>query len=415
MDETAEVPQKEKVVISPELQSSMTEATSAIEADMASPVSEIATPTRQMGMFAELGQLAKDHTVKRLGIMFKDVKAALGVVPFVDRISKWNTARIANNPAFDAIKAKKFDPDSKQLIDSTFSVRQVAQDEITRRERTAVSAVNKAAYASEEAHRADKAMLEAKDTMLKAHNKLEKARDKMKHVKPKSEQFAAAQDEYKKSVQTLRIAQEKYGSLQKTALDRLASMPEPKDIKRFSKEWFASKKGEALKRLTHTHSDEEFLQKYKRVEEKFREERVRNKKFTYNESDILRSVANGDIPAVGGWEKAGRFAKQSVKLHILQSLGPIIDPIPDVPPLVATASHIAETFGGQWYAGLVPPVWQLLHNKYAEFRLGFNTSKKAMEIVNRHWNQRVDRLLEKKIEKSAGIFLKPAETQGDAV
>ena len=77
MDPTSEIPEGEKVVVTPELASRMGEATNAIEQNIVEPGADIAAATGQMSMMAELGKLWKDTTVKRLGILFKDAKVAL--------------------------------------------------------------------------------------------------------------------------------------------------------------------------------------------------------------------------------------------------------------------------------------------------------------------------------------------------
>ncbi len=124
-----------------------------------------------------------------------------------------------------------------------------------------------------------------------------------------------------------------------------------------------------------------------------------------SDKELLRAAANGEAPARNFREKVGRGAKIAGKHMILESLGPIINPIPDVPGVVALASYGAEVFGQQWWAGLIPPVWQYMHNRYEDMQTSMSAGRKAREIIMRHWNQRIDRLEEKRIEKAAGVFL----------
>lgn len=402
MDPNAEIPGKEHVVVPPELKTRMEEATASIEANMHDPVAEIVQPTQQMGMFAELAKNMKDYQVKRLGIMFKDAKAALGIIPFADKISRLNTARIAAKPIEGARLATTMSPDGVMGV-SKKTVVEVAQDEIQRREATAVSAVNRAVNAQGEYYKADKAMREAEQVRNKATEKLSRATETGKGVEKATKRYQEANNAFQKAADSYSKARTAYPPMETAAADRLRGIPVPEPEK-WTKEWASKKVSGAANRLAHIHTDEEFAQKFAQRQA----EGIRHG-VTHTDEELIRMVANGESPVYtkGQWLKRG--AKR-YGLHMLwHNLGPIINPVPDVPHLVTTVSYATEIFGGQWYAGLVPPVWQFLHDRYSDFKLSYDTSKKSYEIVKRHWNQRVDRMLEKKIEKSAGVFLKPTE------
>lgn len=400
MDEQGEIPQKEQVVIPPELQAQMEQSMQNIESGMGEPAVEIANGTQQMGMFSELWKLWKDANVKRLGIMFKDAKVALGILPFVDRVSKWNTARIASKPI-------------EGLSDEAIARVDAAKTELAATKTTTVYAVEKASQEQVPMLKAQSSMEEAGSELAKARRNLQHAQKKYKgvpdgiHTDSKvmkaAERFAKAEKDFQEKTSVYGDVRKGYLSTHQEAMDKLSRVSEPVPPKNFG-EKVSRKTSEAAKKYFNIHTDEAFRVKAEQVRKQY----AKSGKIL-SEEQLLHIVANGEAPALTGWEKTKRGGKIMGLNFILTNLGPIINPIPDVPPLVADVSHAMEAFGGKWYAGLVPPVWQYLHNRYEDMSLGFNSSRQAMEIINRHWNQRIDRLEEKKIEKAAGVFLPKRE------
>lgn len=382
MDEQGEIPQKEQVVIPPELQAQMEQSMQNIESGMGEPAVEIANGTQQMGMFSELWKLWKDANVKRLGIMFKDAKVALGILPFVDRVSKWNTARIASKPI-------------EGLSKEALQARKIAQRELNTRNASVVGKVESAMQAEGAAIRSEKILGKAEIEMDRAATQYEKAMGKGKKIEKAADRLHKAESAYT----TSESAQVAAIHVQTKAQEQAVKILEKTSKEPFANESWISKQA---RKIAHIHTDSEFASEFKRLKEKTAGR-------GFSDADIVRMVANGESPVFTKREKFGRGTKKLGIHMILTNLGPIINPIPDVPHLVANASYAIEAFGGQWYAGLIPPVWQYLHNRYEDMALGFHTSKQAMEIVNRHWNQRIDRLEEKKIEKAAGVFLPKKE------
>ena len=380
MDEQSEIPQKEQTVIAPELGATIKDATTAIETEMRDPAAQIAQPTEQLSMFAELGRLGKETTLHRLSILFKDAKVALGIVPFINKVSEWNTARIAAQPvnAAEALVGK-----SPQLA---------AQAEIAAKEATTVSAVEKAAKAEVPLAQDMKAEVKAQTEYASSIEKYNKAVKRGTGVDKAREQMQAKETAYFTAAEKQAATREQYTPYRNKALDALNNRPDPT-----KKEGWASR---TVRKAANIHTDTEFKEKYLKNKSEYAKHNV-----PVTEAELIRITANGEAPVFTKGDKFKRGAKL-VGIHLLwENLGPIINPIPDVPPLVSTASYVLEGFGGQWWAGLVPPVWQYLHNRVEDFTMSYETSKKAIEIVKRHWNQRVDHLEEKKVEKAAGVFL----------
>ncbi|HLD25087.1 MAG TPA: hypothetical protein VJB96_04195 [Patescibacteria group bacterium] len=412
MDPITEVPQKEHVVVHPELGAKMGEVTQRIEQHMAEPGADIAAVTGQMSMMAELGQLGKEVMVKRLGILFKDAKVALGVIPFVGKIGEWNTARIAGKTV-DAIK----DPKGAAAVTA-------ANQELARKEESFVGKVNTAVNAETEYRRLSSAHSAAEKALTEAQEKLNvMSASDQKQWQRASDRLQEAQTHFQEIHAKFVPAEAKFTATQSAAMEKLGSLDDiPGKPKFMSKEWFEGAPGEAARKLTHSHSDNDFRRKYKNAEEHFKKHQERmqkkNKTFTYTQADILRVVANGDVPAFSGREKAKRVVKIMGVNFVLSNIGPIIDPIPDVPPLVAMGSWGVEAFAGQWWAGLIPPVWQYFHNRYAEFKLSFESSKKSLEIVKRHWDQKFNKAKEPQVARAAEVFMpeqKPVGAMAGAV
>lgn len=396
MDEHGEMPNKEQVVISPELQDRIGEATRAIEAEQQDPTLSVATGTEQMSMFSELGKLAKDTTVHKLGILFKDVKAVFGILPNIGKISEWNTARIAAKPIEGAAKATAITAEGN-IVTLDKTVVEVARGEVAAREASTIGRVDAAMQAELRVSKADKELSNAHNAVDSAAKKYEKAMGSGKGVDKATENLQRAEAAYMEAEKKQLAAQEAYEGARNRAVDKL-QQPVSADT---GKESWLSRKTRTLARIK---TDPELKAKYDAVKAKFEKNGVQ-----YTEDTLLRIVANGEAPAFTAGEKAGRFAKH-VGLHMLmEQIGPIINPTPDVPGLVTIASFGAEVIGQQWWAALVPPVWQYLHNRYEDVKLSYDTSTKAAEIIKRHWNARVDRLEEKQIEKAAGVFLPKKE------
>ena len=397
MDEHGEVFNKEQVVVSPELQDRIGEATRAIEMEQQDPALAVATGTEQMSMFSELGKLAKDTTVHKLGILFKDVKAVFGILPNIGKISEWNTARIAKIP--NAAKATTMTAEGVIGV-SDKTVQEVAIADVAKREASAVGMVDAAMRTELAATKAEKEYANAKSGFDSAVKRHENAIASGKGVDRASENLRKAEAKFFKAEEQQHATQQAYENARKQAIGKLneptATAPEGAKA-----ESWLSKKTRTLARIK---KDPELKAKYDAVKAKFQKNGVQ-----YTEDTLLRIVANGEAPAFTAGEKAGRFAKHMGLHMIMEQIGPIINPTPDVPGLVTLASFGAEVIGQQWWAALVPPVWQYLHNRYEDTKLSFETSTKAAEIIRRHWNARVDRLEEKQIEKAAGVFLPKKE------
>jgi len=389
MDEKGEVPGKEQVVIPPDLKDRMGEATRAIESDAIDPASGVAAGTEQVGMFQELGQLWKDTAVKRLGIMFKDVKAVVGILPFVNKISELNSARIAGIPAKKLAAGLSISPKEQAAADIENAV-------IAKRHESALHAVESAARYQKPVADADAAMMRAEDEWHRARVSLARAQEKGKGVDQArirlDQKFAAYQD----SVKGLRAVKETYQPLENTALQRLGGVHVPE--KGEPHESWASKK---IRSVMEIKNDVDVKQKFLKVKADY-------KKATGQElSDTiaLRMAANGEAPAFGTSDKLKKGAKMVARNMLLEHLGPIINPVPDVPGFITMPSYLLEAFGGQWWAGLIPPVWQYAHNRFEDAKLSYESSKKASEIIKRHWNARFAKLEDKQTQKAADMFL----------
>lgn len=348
MDEVGELPLKEQTVVPPELASRMGEATVSLEADMQKPETQVAKGTEQMSMLAEFGQLAKDVGVKRLGLLWKDVKVAFGILPFVNKISEVIT------PASEATLMMKVDKS-----------------------------------------------LEADLAASKAEHKSGKATKKLQDKQKGTFRSRFTFQDKATLVEKARVAQEKFTSaqtLQKETLDKATTaMKQAMESPPGAPEGRVSR---MVRGAARAQNDQDYRRRYKDWEKDHPD---------LSPAQLLRAAANGEAPPRNKKEKFVRGAKTVGLNLVLEQLGPIINPVPDVPGLVTLGSYGAEVFGGQWWAGLVPPVWQYLHNRYEDMAISMETFHRATDIVKRHWNARTDKLLEAKIEKSANVFLPKKE------
>lgn len=325
-----------RMAVSPELGQRLGDAKAAVEANRALIGADVATNTEQMSLLASLGGLSKDILKKRMGIAFKDVKAALAIIPFVPLAS-------------EAIAVAKGGAKLESLA----------------------SKVNKAAYA-------ESTVIKAQKTATKAErwagwfSKSEKARQKADAAKA-----------------ALGIATQEAGSATRVAKAGLEQ---------------GLKKGVAAegkmsqfvrKHIVHDMRDTDYILNYEKA--------VKSGKALTDAEKIL-STARGEVTATTFGEKAGRRLKVAGKHTLLHSLGPIIDPTPDVPSVVVFGSFGAELFGQVW-AGLIPPAWQYLHNRYEEAKVGFEGAKKAKDIITTHFSRKIDKLKEPQVAKAAEAFM----------
>lgn len=345
MDEHGEFPHKEQTVVSPELNQKMVEATAAVKEGMAEPGADIAGPTQQLGMFAELWQVQKEYGVKKLGIMFKDAKVAFGILPFVNKISEKMSVASGEAPSL---------------------MRQV-----------------------NESLEADISASKAERTLTKAQKKLEAkqkgtflSKFQFRNETTLSQKVSAAESTLhtKKALQA------------ETFLKANEAMQSAKG-KALSPEGFVPKN---IRKLTGVKTGTDYIRNYNDWNSRT--------DLNLKEIDRLRGAANGEAPPRNKKEKFTRGAKFVGTRVVLEHLGPIINPVPDVPGLVTLASYGAELFGGQWWAGLIPPVWQYAHNRYEDFAASFEMSKKATEIVKKHWEKKFGTLKEPQVAKAAEVF-----------
>lgn len=377
MDEQSEIPQKERTVVSPELAERMDQATASIEGELKDPVAQVANATEQMSMFAEFGKLAKDSAMRRLGVMFKDAKAGLGILPFVNKVSE------AITPASGATVT----------LGKTIGGALQAENEMVNAEKT---------YES------------AKGASAKAEKKF---------VNPKlqegTKQFNKLEFEGGKKLGELSVAEfawkEKQALAEKT---RLTATDQILNTPRNTKEKWSSRQA---RKLTGIKTDSDYAIRYDaararateintdRLAQATKKGISAEKVKLLTDIDVMRWTGNGDMPARTWWGEGAKGAKTLGVRMIFENLGPIINPVPDVPGLVTLASYGVEAFGGQWWAGLIPPVWQYLHNRYEDVAIGLDTSKKAMDIVKRHWSAKMNTLEDARIAKAAGVFLPKKE------
>lgn len=334
-DFSPETPES-RISVSPELGQRIGEAKSGIEENRDMPASEIATNTEQMGLLASLGGLYKDMAKKKLGIAFKDVKAALAIVPFVPLASE--AIAVAKGGAkLESIATK----------------------------------VHKAAYAESAAIKAQKTANKA-ERWAKWFRKSEKAQQRLGAAK---DALGIANAEASTATAAAKKALER-GLKQGVPVEGSAS--------RFVR-----------KHIVHDIRDADYVLNYEKA--------IKSGKALTDAEKIL-STATGEVAAKTFGEKAVHKAKTIGKHTLLHSLGPIIDPTPNVPHAVVLGSFGAELFGQVW-AGLIPPVWQYLHNRYEDVKVGWDTAVKAKDIITTHFSQKVDKLKTPEVAKAAEVFV----------
>jgi hypothetical protein len=381
MDPHTEFPSKERVVVTPELATRIDEVARGVEAGMDNPEAEVATAAGQMSMLAELGKLGKETAGKRAAILFKDAKAVLGVLPFINKVSEINSARIAKQPINEA---------SRKLSPTGRSFQEIEQDVIKARENSVLTKVHEAAGAESVTAATSKDVSQRKKDLDRAIANHEKALAKG-NAKGIEKATKALQEKEAAWIQSSTLHQDAMSrrmSTRDVATQALDGIGMPKDP------WKAD-----LIRKAGIHTDAQYKVAYERIKTTYEK---KGKKLS--DGDIFQHIANGETPVFTKTEKFGRGVKK-VGMHILlQNLGPIINPVPDVPEVVTLVSYGAEVFGGQWWAGLVPPLWQFAHNRYEDVKMSYETSQKALEIVKRHWNKKYDTLKDPKVARAAEVF-----------
>lgn len=372
MSEQSEILQKEHVVVPPELAQRMGEATRMVESEMRDPVAEVANATGQMSMMAEFGALAKESLGRRAGLMFKDAKAALGVLPFINKISE------AISPAKATVS-----------LGETISSAVKAENDVLKAERAL--AAKQSSWDSARG-RVDRTMNTEKKTGLDtaASNASNALTEKLQAEKLLQQKQAEFQGKLSQSTeQILATGKNTNEKLTSKAARSLAGIRTDSDyVIRYEK---------ARARASEINAD----RIAKAVKKGIPQEKVQ----LLTDADVIRWTGNGDMPARTWLGERGKGLKK-VGVHLLlENLGPIINPVPDVPGVVTLASYGAEVFGGQWWAGLIPSAWQYLHNRYEDVQISFETTKKAADIIKRHWNKRIDKLEDARVAKAAGVFL----------
>lgn len=388
MDPNTEIPQKEQVVVPKELGVKMAETTKRIEQSMSEVGIDVATTTGQMSLMAELGALAKDTAVQRLGILFKDAKAALGIVPFIGKINEWNITRLAKS--------------EEKMMRAGWNPPETGAPAIARQSAYKDTLGGRVSTMSENEKgitQAAKIKNRAEKTWQKAHARINRAGSNATHDDLVREGTAA------NTLMNAKIALNKAKRIAQGDQRDFMNVLESQSNKMTAdgKEPLSSATGRWVRKSLDIPTEQDYVRRYQIAQK--RAEKLRSQGKHVSDAEIAHWVGNGEMPAVSNWEKAGRVAKGYAGRMFVESLGPIISPIPDVPPLVAQGSWALELFGQQWWAGLVPPVWQYLHNRYAEFKLTMDSSKKAYEIVMRHWEKKMQNIKDPAVAKAADMFL----------
>jgi|GEM_PF-5382176 len=346
-EEQPTLSKNERAVVSPELSDRMNSATRSIEAKMREPGSEASGGVAQMGMMAELALLGKENMTKRLGIMFKDAKVVLSVIPGLSHLSKLRSGATTVE---------------KAVVTAAGTGRTVS-------------------HAQKELNMAKKAWEAAERSATKSVGNAERA--------------AAAAEKYKayrKAMGALTRAEQASAAGVKAAKVELAGVAVNKNEK-----WFAK----MYRRYAGKVTDSDYAVWWKDVQD-----RAKVIKGGMTEAQMMERVATGRMPARNAAEKVGRGAKHFAGHMILHNLGPIIDPSPDVPGPVVLASFGAELFG-QFWAGFIPGIWQYTHNRIADIKLTVETTKKAKDIVFKHWGDKRAKLKDPQVARAAAAFLPP--------
>lgn len=333
-DFSPETPEN-RMSVAPELGSRIGDAKAAVEANRALIGADVTTSTEQMSLLASLGGLYKDIFKKRMGIAFKDAKAALAIIPFVPLAS-------------EAISLAKGGVKLESLA----------------------SKVNKAAYAEGAAVKAQKAATKA-ERWAGWFSKSEKARAKADAAKAA---LGVATQEAGKATQAAKAGLEQ-GLKKGVAAEGKVSQF-------------------VRKHIVHDLRDADYVLNYEKA--------LKSGK-ALTDAEKIMSAARGEVTATTFGEKAAHKLKHAGKHTLLHSLGPIIDPTPDVPHVVVFGSFGAELFGQVW-AGLIPPVWQYLHNRYEETKVSFEGAKKAKDIIISHFSKKIDKLKDPQVAKAAETF-----------
>lgn len=357
MDPTSEIPEGEKTVVTPELGAKMAEATQRIETQMAEPGADIAAATGQMSMMAELWKLGKETGVKRLGVLFKDAKAILGIVPFAPMIGK----------ALGSVSK------TETLVSRVGAVGE-AEKKLMKTEKGLDKTKKKLAGARDAANKADASKLQDRQIALDSA-----ATASMK-----------ARQEHTKTQRRLRVDAASVSADLRIHANALSEETLREKAARLGR-----------KAISVPATEQDMIRRYKINMDQLSKKSPGK---AVSDIDMVRWAGNGDMPALTKGEAFGRRAKFVGKHLLLEQLGPIINPVPDVPGVVTLASYGSELLGFVW-GGLIPPLWQYVHNRYENAKLMVESTQKASEIVKRHWNQKFDKAKEPQVAKAAEAFL----------
>lgn len=339
-DESPEVLQ-DRISVSPELGNKLAEAKANVGEQMKQPEAAVATGTEQMGLLASFGNLYKEMIVKKLGIGFKDVKAVLGIVPFVPLLSK-----------------------------SISGVEKGVQ---------LISTVDKAVMAEAGVAKAQKAVTKA-ERWAKWFKGSEKAKQKFATATSK---LTNAQREASAASKAAKMGLEAGWGTSAAAAARTEGV-----VSRFVR-----------KNLVHDIKATDYVINYEKA--------VQSTK-NLSDTEKILTAARGELPATNFAERVGKRAVTAGKLGILHSLGPIIDPTPDVPGVVVLGSIGAGFVFPP--AEVVAPAWQYLHNRYESVKVSWETAMKAKDIIKTHFDRKIGKLKEPKVEHAAKVFVPASVT-----
>lgn len=349
-----------RMVVPAELGKTLAEAKATIGQEMDSAGSQMTQSTEQLGLLASLGGLYKDMAVKKMGIAFKDVKAALSLIPFVPLASEAIKAVKLSGEAGAASKVLKFGGEMNKVA-------RLGSDGVA-------MAVHEAAYVEGQATKAQKTAKNAERwaTWFKGS---ERAQQKFEKAATNAQRLRQEAD----AATTAAISSLKKGKAGLTAAEKAEGT-----VSRFVR-----------KHIVHDLKASDYVLNY---------EKAVNSGKSLTEAEKVLTAIHGATPAKGLAEKVGKRAGKVVEHGILHSLGPIIDPTPDVPGVVVLGSFGAEMFGQVW-AGLIPPIWQTIHNRYEGAKLSFETSMKAKDIILSHLGKKIDTLKSAQVAKAAEAFV----------
>lgn len=399
--ETGEPPQsirledmEEFKKLAPEQQKQALEIRDRIMGEVQEPITQVAVSTEQMGLFAELGKFYKDTTAKRLGLLWKDVKAVgigtVAALPLVDKayagLSLINKGK-AFKQGYSAVRTGNFAAKGQALRQAEF-------------------VVDKGKFVIEGAKNPT-GFFKAVGAGLRNVSEASRVREATNAAHFAAKNIATATRQAITAEQAAYLHTAHQMGLDKGITGKIATSV---GARRLGKEmWKSTKAGmKQAELLKNTQvgklSTIDKLKVGLKVEGRLAKDVVTDKlrSHMFREGVKHPAVPGILVSSINMAEELGLDQGKKGR-KTLGKVMEFIDPTPDVPNIVSFASFGADLLVPG--VGVVPFLYQFARNRIASMQLYGETAKQGYEIVKKHWNKKFSKLKEPEVAKAAEAFV----------